>query len=305
MGAGVRQALKAAAERGLIWSGAAALHRLRMRGRVLVLAYHNVVPDNTPLTGDLANHVPLSVFAAQLAELRRTHDVVPLAETLEIRRGGRPRAAITFDDAYRGAVVHGVAELVRQGLPATIFVAPGLLGSGSFWWDALAQSGTGLDAGLRVRALGELRGEDAAIRRWAAAAGVQAGAVHDVAHVATEAELLHAASSPGIALGSHSWAHPNLTLLNADELALELTRSLTWLRDRLANPLRWIAYPYGLADDSVKAAAVAAGYEAALGIRGGWFPRGSADRFSLPRINIPPGLSGRGFALRGAGFLGD
>lgn len=276
-----------------------------MSGRVLVLAYHNIVPDGTLPLGDRPNHLPLSRFVGQLAALRETHDVIPLAETLEPSsdRRRRPRAVITFDDAYRGAVIHGIPEVVRHGLPATIFVAPGCLGGKSFWWDALARDAAGLDASVRDRALGELRGEDAAIRAWAARAGAPAADVADVACAAADAEVIRAASLPGITLGSHTWSHPNLTRLSPDELASELTRPLEWLHQRVANPQRWIAYPYGLHNATVERAAAAAGYEAALAIRGGWLPPVPTNRFALPRVNIPPGLTAHGFALRAAGLL--
>jgi hypothetical protein len=69
------------------------------------------------------------------------------------------------------------------------------------------------------------------------------------------------------------------------------------------NVVPWIAYPYGLFDSNVEKAARAAGYEAALGISGGWFARVPTDRFALPRVNVPPGMSTRGLALRAAGIL--
>ena len=302
----MRSVLKRAAERALIGSGAAHLHRRRMSGRALILAYHNIVPDDTPPAGDLANHLPLSSFVAQLDALTATHDVVPLADTLaEPRhRAGRPRAAITFDDAYRGAVVHGVAELVRRGLPATLFVAPAFLGGTSFWWDVLARRGEGgLDAAVRTRALHDLRGRDDAVREWAERSGHGLAAMPDVSCAASEEELARAAAAPGITLGSHTWSHPNLTRLEARELAAELVKPLAWLRQHVARPLPWIAYPYGLFSDEVARAAAAAGYEAALGVSGGWLSREPSDRFALPRLNIPPGLSIEGFILRGAGLL--
>src|SRR6185503_1881953 len=111
-------------------------------------------------------------FRDQLDALQQTHDVVPLRDVLnEAPRRGRPRVAITFDDAYLGAVRHAPAELSARGMPATIFVAPAFLGGRSFWWDALADPRGGLDPGLRERALGDLRGEDAAIRAWARGRG--------------------------------------------------------------------------------------------------------------------------------------
>lgn len=300
----MRSAVKHIAERALIVSGFAAANRRRMRGRSLVLAYHNVLPPGAAPIGDLPNHLPLATFAAQLAALRETHDVVPLADLLTASAGTsrRPRAAITFDDAYRGAVVHGVPELVRQGLPATIFVAPAFLGGRSFWWDALATRADGLEPALRDRALHELRGDDGAVRAWASAAGRPVAALPSEWCAASEAELLRAAQG-GITLGSHSWSHPNLTRLGPDELSQELTRPLEWLRERVPIPSPLLAYPYGLHDRTVRLAAERAGYQGALAIDGGWLPPVPRDRYALPRVNVPPGLSLPGFVLRGAGLL--
>ena len=81
---------------------------------------------------------------------------------------GRARAIITFDDAYRGAVTQGVAEVARRGLPATVFVNPGLIDGRQFWWDMLADPASGeLAAELRRQALDECGGrQDEIRRRW-------------------------------------------------------------------------------------------------------------------------------------------
>jgi hypothetical protein len=42
---------------------------------------------------------------------------------------------------------------------------------------------------------------------------------------------------------------------------------------------------------------------AACGVRGGWGAGPPAERFSVPRLNIPAGLSASGFALRTAGVF--
>src|SRR5258706_9071692 len=82
-----------------------AVGRALRRGRVLVVAYHNVVPDDWAGTGDTSLHLRLSRFVGEIDRLRQTHDVVPLSEATEpARPGARPRAVVTFDDAYRGAV---------------------------------------------------------------------------------------------------------------------------------------------------------------------------------------------------------
>jgi peptidoglycan/xylan/chitin deacetylase (PgdA/CDA1 family) len=301
----LRRGAKGIVERALVWSGAAALARARLRGRALILAYHNVVPDGLPPAGDRPNHLPLSDFRAQLDALQETHDVVPLRDVLTgAPARGRPRVAITFDDAYLGAVRHAAAELAARGMPATIFVAPAFLDGRSFWWDALADPrGGGLDPRLRERALGELRGEDAAIRAWARGRGCAEVELPDVYRATSERELLLVASLPGITLGSHTWAHPNLTRLAPAELRAELERPLGWLRERVSGALPWIAYPYGSFDTAVAAAADDVGYEAGLAISGGWLDRRPASLLSLPRSNVPRGLSRSGFVLRGAGLL--
>lgn len=276
-----------------------------MRHRTLVLAYHNVVPDDLAAPGDRSLHLSCTAFARQLEMLLSTHEIVPLTEVLQPSGDGtRPRAAITFDDAYRGAVTIGIAEVSRRGVPATIFVAPEFVGGQDFWWDALTRPGTeGLDAALRERALAVLKGQHRAIREWASQTGTPTYRVPQPSQSASEDELRSATTVPGITLGSHSWSHPNLNRLEPEQLRQELVRPLEWLRQRFDRVIPWISYPYGLSSPTVALAAADAGYAAALGISGGWVASMPADRYCLPRVNVPRGLSSHGFRLRGAGFF--
>jgi peptidoglycan/xylan/chitin deacetylase (PgdA/CDA1 family) len=305
---GLRTAAKRALERLVVAGGGAALARAWRQGETLILAYHNVVPHGEPVRGERSLHLPQRAFAAQLDILARTHDVVPLPEALEAPRtprSRRPRAAITFDDAYRGAVTAGADELRRRSLPATVFVAPAFVGDGTLWWDALADPVTGtMPSASRAYGMEQLAGCDGAVRTWARERG---WSLHDVPphqRVASQDELAGTAAQGGITLGSHSWSHPNLTRLGDRELAEELRRPLTWLRERFtAAAIPWLAYPYGLADQRVEQAARDAGYVGALWISGGWVGRGgSAAPHALPRFNVPAGLSEPGFVLRAAGL---
>ncbi len=294
--------LKNTVERLLIGIGLPRVFRARMASRALVLAYHNVVPDGERAVGDLSLHLSQRNFAAQLDLLLDTHDVVPLEEVLAAGgENGRPRVAITFDDAYRGALRAGLEELRRRDLPATFFVAPAFVDGGTFWWDALADE-SGLPDRIRSHALSALRGDDAAIRAWAKAEGIRERTLPEFQTVASEVELHKAAETSGIRLAAHTWSHPNLTTLDAVELRTELHRPLEWLRDRFQEALPWISYPYGLCSPSVASAAEAEGYLGALLVTGGWL-RTSTDvsRFTLPRLNVPAGVSPNGFALRAAG----
>jgi len=167
----VRHFLKRRAEGVLSSSGAGWAMRHRVRGKRLILAYHGIIPEGVSAAGERALFTGQRDFATQLDALLELVDVVPLDRIDELG-GGRPRVAITFDDAYRGAVTVGLQELRKRGLPATIFVSPGRLNGHVFWWDALADSTGNLDDVIRRRALSEYRGSDEQVRRWAMAAAL-------------------------------------------------------------------------------------------------------------------------------------
>jgi len=302
-------ALRGAVERLLVRTGAAAVARKRTRGRTLILAYHNVVPDHLGPVGDRSLHLPLGAFRAQLDLLASLCDVVPLTALFDGTSASRPRVAITFDDACRGAVTLGVDELVRRGLPGTIFVAPGLLEDRSFWWDELYALGgeEGLLSNLRQRALTEWRGEGDVVRAGLRALGMdpRPDLLPAEARTATTAELAGAAGRGGITFGSHSWSHPNLAVLPPEAVALELSRSSTWLSERFpAVTIPWLAYPYGLEAAHVRVTAESQGFAAGLLVDGGWMARGRMPSFATPRSNVPAGISSQRFLLRLSDFPG-
>ena len=275
-----------------------------MRGRTLVLAYHDVVPDGEVVSGNANLHLPQREFARQLDILVGTHDVVSIDMLWKHSSlSGRPRAIITFDDAYAGALTAGVDELVRRGLPATIFVAPALLGA-TPWWDILAERTSGVVPDrLQQHALEALGGHGGKILEWARSEAVAPATVSRLPRIATEAQLKTAASRPGITLGSHSWSHPNLRASMGSELEMELTKPFEWLRSRFANFSPWLSYPYGCFSDSVQSVAAKVGYTGSFRVDGGWVPASGPPLHAIPRLNIPNGLSLNGFRLRLAGFF--
>lgn len=299
----MREALKRGAELILSSPIAARVGARRVRGRTLILAYHGIIPRSEARSawpgGERSLHVPQALFAAQLDGLLRFADVTPLTR-LDETGSGRPRIAITFDDAYHGAVTAGFDELVARDLPATVFVAPGRLDGHTFWWDALADASGELDARVRQHALDVLAGDDDRVREWAVGERRPFNsALPQYARAATRATLARAAQRPGITVGSHTWSHANLARLDADALSAELTRPLAWLRGEYADrAIPWLAYPYGLESPEARRAAHAAGYSAALRIDGGWHRASEASPFARPRLNVPAGLSVRGLMAR-------
>ena len=301
----MRSQLKRSVEVLLVRGGAAWVARRFGAGRDLILAYHNILPDDVPIAGDRSLHLPRRQFAEQLDLLMKMYDIVPLEQLLDVQgQRRRPRIAISFDDAYNGAVTIGVGELVSRELPATMFVAPAMLGGRSFWWDAFADPPPGgLPNELRRMALRELRGQDGVVREWAARNGRSEQPLGSHYKSATLDELEAAAEYSHLSLASHTWSHPNLAMLRIAELGDELEKPLHWLRERFDSVIDWLSYPYGLASADVESAALAAGYAAAVRIDGGRLAAQPANRFALPRINVPSQLTANGLALRVVGLV--
>ena len=218
-------------EAGMVAGGAAHWSRRRNASKVLVLAYHDIVPSGELIKGDRSLHLPQEEFAGHLDELARTHDIVSLSAALRPTTDAtRPRAVITFDDAYRGALTAGVAELRSRRLPATIFISPSFVGGGTFWWDRVADDDEGLDAAFRQAALTEARGVTESVVAIASQTGMALSSAPDYALCASQEELSRALQHDGITFGAHTWTHPNLLRMTGDELRSEMVRPLEWLR---------------------------------------------------------------------------
>jgi peptidoglycan/xylan/chitin deacetylase (PgdA/CDA1 family) len=138
---------------------------------------------------------------------------------------------------------------------------------------------------------------------WAQAEGLPAGHPREDFRIATEEELAHAASRPGVTLGAHTWSHSNLAMLSPDEVSQEMNRPLSWLRERFASARPWIAYPYGITTPLVAQAAERAGYTLGFRVSGGWVRPPTGNGLDLPRWSVPAGLSQHGFILHASGFL--
>lgn len=310
----LRAAAKGAVERALVTMGAARWSRRRNRRNGVILAYHNVLPDREPPVGDRSLHLPFRIFRDQMELLSRTHHVVALPTLLEAVEGGggheqdRPMAAITFDDAYRGAIQIALPWLHSRSLPATVFVAPRLLGDRSTWWDRLADPDTGvMPDDIRNGALIEARGqEEAVLTDWS----VRIQEMPPHARSATTEELLAAVATGGVGLAAHSWSHPNLARLTTAEVTREIEETEAWFRTHLGEGnsgegSSLLAYPYGLCSPKLHRWLLARGI-VGLGLQGGMVTPGILRHPAepIPRINIPAGVSLRGFELRISGVWG-
>ena len=271
------------------------LRRLRhdVARHTLILCYHNVIPDELTVPGPSASaHLPLGEFRQHLDLIERYTAPVPLDDVFERQAGDRPRVAITFDDAYAGAIRLALPELTARGVPATVFVASDFVGGAPFWWDAFPV--TGWEGSQEP--LVQCRGLEPAVRAWAVEQGLTEAEVPELLRCAS-IEDLRAASRAGYSFGVHTVRHPNLTRLTRAEIREELIGCRDWIETQGLPSSPWVAYPYGLSDASVEDATRALGFEGALSIQGGWNRVGEDARWRLPRANIPAGMPVERFVL--------
>jgi peptidoglycan/xylan/chitin deacetylase (PgdA/CDA1 family) len=286
----------------------------------LVLAYHNVVPDAHPCGGDGSLHLPVAAFAEQLGMLRRDADVVPLTTLLAAPAGGRDRlVAVTFDDAYASALTVGLPCCAAQDVPATVFVAPGLLGTIPAW-DRHAAAGR-WTAADRADFLWQQQGMDTALPAppWTAplppppsvpsSLPVPLPTLLERCRLATaDAVLAAVAAGRGrVTLGNHSWRHANLGALDAATVQQEVRATAAWLAAHATTAaVPVLAYPYGIPPRDAPAALAGTGVTQALCVAGGWMTHGDARApWHLPRWNVPAGISRHGFRLRLRGWLAE
>ena len=309
------------------------LFRRWHRDKLLIVVYHGVRPDDTP--DDTWHLVGRTALERQCAYLRDHYDVLPLDEALQqLGRGprDRPLAAVTFDDGYRNNRSEALPVLARAGVPATVFLATGLIGTRlTVWTHQVAAMFR--DAGARVGSvrLGtrELRsGGNGDWRRPARQAIDLLKALpateRSRAMEALRAQLQAASPEPDprlammtwddvtgaersgmIRFGAHTVSHTIVSRLDDAELEREIAESVDAVRAHVGQPSAVFAYPNGRQEDFDGRAA---GVLRQRGVR--WavstvegLNAADQDPFAMKRIVVANDTSLADFQLRTAGVL--
>jgi peptidoglycan/xylan/chitin deacetylase (PgdA/CDA1 family) len=219
-------------------------------GRRVVLCYHSVDPSPSYLS------LAPDLFDEHLAWLQDHCQVVALDELVAgVRRGGGPYVAITFDDGYEDNRVHAMPRMAARDMTATFFVTAGFLERDDEVMTHLSEVWRTPRERLRPLSWSQVR------------------------------ELRDA----GMSIGSHTWSHRNLARLSMGDAEEDLRRAREVLEERLREPVRAVAYPWGKlgrhVTDQAFAAARRAGYE--LGVIS--LPRAvreSDGALRVPRLGV-------------------
>jgi len=287
--------------------------------RGLILLYHRLT---RPAVDPWGLSVSPERFSEHLSVLRRRAEVVPLSTLISSLQTGDPAAetlaVVTFDDGYADNLTHAAPVLEEHGVPATVFVVSGYVGSGeSFWWDRLDHAllatrdlperidlelegfeadwrpGAGenerraahTEAWKLLRALPPPR-RDEAVARIAAACGLSSD--HGCRPLSRD-ELRELDRLPTVEIGAHTASHPVLAQLEHAEQRREILGGKRDLEGMLGHPVQLFSYPHGQADDFTPETvelAREAGFSLACSAVGG-LVTGSSDLYRLRRVAVP------------------
>jgi peptidoglycan/xylan/chitin deacetylase (PgdA/CDA1 family) len=185
--------------------------------------------------------------------LQRHFRVVPLAEVFRLARAGGPlppRTVALTFDDCYRDNLFAARVLARHRLPATFFVPTAYVGS---------DRGFPWDRGLPP--LANLTWDD-----------------------------LREMVRLGFDVGSHTVSHTDLGTVTSEKARWEIVESREVLQEQLGRPVRWLAYPFGGADNfrpEWLQLASEAGYEGCLSGHGDLIYPG-VDPLLLPRVPVPP-----------------
>jgi peptidoglycan/xylan/chitin deacetylase (PgdA/CDA1 family) len=262
--------------------------------------------------------MPIDEFRGRMKWLADHRRVLPLAEVVDcIRRGGSlpgDTVCITFDDGYLDNLTVAAPVLDELGLPATVFVATGLVdreeaplvdrlrwmmatarpdaklislpGHQSFVVDTttareradgfrrLDTMSIGLDPEERSRLLQEVRSAFDSDDLAGRGLIMSPGSV---------ASLVR--RYPSIEIGAHGLDHLDMSALSPDRLATEIHRSVDAIREWTGWCPRLFACPYNRTSDSVQTALREAGLIAATGVGEDRAFSRSSEIWGIPRFD--------------------
>lgn len=253
-------------------------HRALHRSALTIVMYHGIV-DSPPEVEDWC-FVDAVSFRRQADYLARHFAVLSLSQAAERLAAGEidgPTAVITFDDGFQSQHDLAWSVLRERNLPATLFLATGLVGTADTVWygrldRALAETAmsrlewhgepfelataAGKAAAARIlqarlkalphpRLLRELRellfalGDDPE-------RPVGAGSPYRVLSREAVAEM---AASGSVEFGAHTHSHAILARLPPEEADAEIQRSLEAVQALTGLPCQLFSYPNGRPED--------------------------------------------------------
>lgn len=299
--------------RSLVASGCFHLIRACQRQYGLILMYHGVLGENDPLhEATNNNHVEINAFIWQMEFLKEHYTLISLEEFVKRLRGGAKLnglAAITIDDGYRNIYSNASPILVKLGIPATIFLITGLVGTSRLTWydtvEVALQNTQEQKITLEDRNYDLMKNRRSAIKEIKAKLKTmpadarldfiaqlvdKTGAINVENNENyrlmnwEEVQKLH---SNGMSFGVHTYSHPNLPTVAFSDLEHEIDGSTHELADRLSAPIEKLcfSYPDGDYNRLIRNRVETLGLYGAVAVKNALVGP-NADPFAIPRVAV-------------------
>jgi peptidoglycan/xylan/chitin deacetylase (PgdA/CDA1 family) len=305
---------------------------LSIRRTPLVLTYHRVV-DLSEVGRCLSQAgmvVTTETFEKQIRYLKRSYRVIPLGDLIEQAASGtstKGLCAITFDDGWRDTYANAYPILRRLGVPATVFLTSGYVGTSRLFWperltevllraerkpDDLKRLEQ-IDAEIAAMTRKVLSSEDHYQRMDALDRLIVALKLRDEATREQVLQSLGVSSAResrgesrerhmldwnevgelkqgGFSIGSHTANHAILTQVSTDVAETEVRSSKQEIENRIGEPVTLFAYPNGDWNAEVKRIVQRSEYLSAV-VTNNPPDSGAVDRFAIGRVNVHEGTS--------------
>lgn len=253
-------------------------HKLAYRHELTIVMYHGII--RSPLVVTDWCFVDENSFRMQIEYLKSHFEIISLSEAVgRMRNGGikRPTAVITFDDGYQNNFDVGFPILCKEKIPATIFLATGLIDTNDTVWHcrlniALSQTrrpiiernGFKFDLStLNLRAKASAAIQEnlkrlphpqlmAAIRDIILEldgdpdCSISASSPYGMLNRNAIAEMV---ASGLIEFGAHTHQHAILSRLSEEERFKEIRQSVHMVHELTGRPCRCFSYPNGRTED--------------------------------------------------------
>ena len=278
---------------GCLWW---ATRQLRRRGAVMVLTFHRVLNNaefqhTCSLPGIVIRRCTFERLAGYVAE---RYEAVDFAQATEAP-SDKLRVMFTFDDGWKDNYTNALPVMRARGIPATVFVCPGLIGRTLPFWPELVASllakASPPVAGAEIESLIETlktyateRRQQFIARLYALHAPANGGDAYNGDRTVSWDDIREM-DAAGVRFGCHTHTHQILTTVPALTARQEVRESKGAIEAALHRRCDLFAYPNGNSSAATRRMLAQEGFTAAFTTqRGAW--TGGSDQMAIPRINV-------------------
>jgi peptidoglycan/xylan/chitin deacetylase (PgdA/CDA1 family) len=258
------------------------LWRFFNRKRVLILAYHGITARNFGIQPWIL--FPLESFEGQISFLKKHYSVITLERAVTAIRDGEQlpdnTAVVTFDDGYRNNLTMALPVLKNYGVPATVFLTAGYIGTNRILpldraYLIIAHARQRKPLVMEEIGLGPLYFDSdesiaasylaavAALKRYPTQIQIKyldvmegkldpdyrQNEVHKEFQLLSWEEARKLVESRIIEVGAHTLSHEILSNVSEDEVEKEIVASKSMIELNLSKPVNSFAYPNGTKSD--------------------------------------------------------